>query len=433
MKPYLHLFAAAAIACTTARAQEQNPPQPPPPPGTPAPGEHQPPRGPRFPAPERGPEQRRPDNQRGPQEQRPPNERRDDHRDDHRENAGPRGPQHDGGPGGERREQFKPEGRDGDRDWSRGPNSGGPGHPPMMPGMAPQPTPFLGVMTMALPEPLNAQLKIPVGFGLIVGEVLPESPAAKAGLKKFDVLKLLNDQQLSEPEQLQALVRAAGKDKEVTLTVVREAQEQKITVKIGERMAPPRGAGPGPMSHHFGEESWQRAREMQERARAMGGEAAERAREFQEKARRYREQNGPRPPGRPDGDRPDGDRPKPGAAIAPEEILRQVQPGGGNVQVSTENSVSTTDGAKSRLRFSDNDVEIEVAGDNGHRTLKAHSRDGQPIFDGPIDTAEQRESIPQPIREKLQRIHLRPGVPGAEAAGFSSAQADGLPAELDVQ
>lgn len=450
MKPYLQLFAAAAVACT-AQAQDQNAPQPPPPPGTPPPGEHQPPRPPReprFPAPERGPDQRRPEDQRGP-EQRDGNDRH--------ENAGPRGPQRDGGPGGERRDQFKPEGRDGNRDgerdghrdWSRGPNLGGPGHPPMMPGMAPQPTPFLGVMTMQLPEPLNAQLKIPVGFGLIVGEVLPDSPAAKAGIKKFDVLKLLNDQQLSEPGQLQALVRAAGKDKEVTLTLVREAQERKVTVKIGERMAPPPGAGF--MGHRFGEEAWQRAREMQERARALGGEAgerarelqervrtmgpeaAERAREFQEKARRYREQNGARPPSRPDGEHPEGERPKSSAANGPEEMLRRLHAAGGNVQISSENSVSTKEGASSRLHFSDNDVEIEVAGENGHRTLKARSRDGQQIFDGPIDTPEQRESIPQPIREKLERIRLRPGVPGAEANASSSAKSDGPPPELGVQ
>jgi hypothetical protein len=215
------------------------------------------------------------------------------------------------------------------------------------------------------------------------------------------------------------------------------------------------------MGHHLGEEAWQRAREMQERARALGGEAAERARnfqekaralggeaaerarDFQEKARRYREQNGLRPPGRPEGDRPgaerpdgprpegrrpggdrpDGDRPKPGAANSP-------QPGtNSDVQVS----VSTSEGVKSKLRFSDNDVEIEVAGDNGHRILKARSHDGQQIFDGPIDTPEQRASIPAPIREKLERIRLRPGAPGAEANAFSSTQSEAPPAELGVQ
>ena len=44
----------------------------------------------------------------------------------------------------------------------------------------------------ATPE-LRAQLDIPEGQGLLVRQVVPDSPAAKAGLQDFDILLKAND------------------------------------------------------------------------------------------------------------------------------------------------------------------------------------------------------------------------------------------------
>jgi hypothetical protein len=50
---------------------------------------------------------------------------------------------------------------------------------------------------------------------------------------------------LVNPPQLEALVRRAGKDKESTLTILRGGAEQKITIKVGEKMLPERRPTPG--------------------------------------------------------------------------------------------------------------------------------------------------------------------------------------------
>lgn len=288
----------------------------------------------------------------------------------------------------------------------------------------PQPQPFLGVMTVPLPEPLAVQLSIPVGFGLIVGEVLPNSPAAQAGIQKFDVLRLLNDQQLVEPAQLQALVRAAGKDKEVTLTIVRKAQEQKVTVKVGERLAPVRPPfspgqnpgqnprqNPGARLHHLLEQHGQGDPRTREAAEERMRDAQKQMREHHERMRQQYEQRRREQPNAPQpnrgGERPLGEG-RPSAAIEPDEILREAQPGGGNqIKRFTETSVTTLEGAKARLVLKDQDGEIEVAGENGKRTLTARDPQGQVVFTGPVDTAEQREAIPPAFREKLERIRLR--------------------------
>jgi membrane-associated protease RseP (regulator of RpoE activity) len=101
-------------------------------------------------------------------------------------------------------------------------------------------TPFLGVISRPAAAEVRAQLKLGVGFGLAVDEVMPDSPAAAAGLRENDILIRLNDQRLVSAEQLQFLIIDAGKDKEVTLTFIREGAPQSATAKIVEKLMPER-------------------------------------------------------------------------------------------------------------------------------------------------------------------------------------------------
>ena len=54
---------------------------------------------------------------------------------------------------------------------------------------------------------LRAQIDIPEGQGLLVRQVVPDSPAAKAGLKNFDILLRANDTDLHDMRDLMELVR----------------------------------------------------------------------------------------------------------------------------------------------------------------------------------------------------------------------------------
>ena len=98
--------------------------------------------------------------------------------------------------------------------------------------------PYLGVGTVSVPPPLTSQLKLPPGFGLLVVDVVKDSPAAAAGLRANDVLVKLDDQQLIEPNQLAVLVRSRKPDDQITLTLIREGETKTQSVKIGKRPAP---------------------------------------------------------------------------------------------------------------------------------------------------------------------------------------------------
>ena len=60
---------------------------------------------------------------------------------------------------------------------------------------------FLGIQPERVDPALRAQLDLPDGVGILVAEVVEGSPAARAGLKAFDVLHRLDDQILVNPEQ----------------------------------------------------------------------------------------------------------------------------------------------------------------------------------------------------------------------------------------
>src|SRR5207248_9307847 len=111
------------------------------------------------------------------------------------------------------------------------------------------PVTFLGVDTSEVPSVLCDQLGLPKGFGLVVDYVVPDGPAAAAGVQQNDVIKMLNDQILTDPGQLSKLVRSYQEGTNVTLTILRKGQEQKVTVKLTKKEVPRRHAFMDRMRH----------------------------------------------------------------------------------------------------------------------------------------------------------------------------------------
>src|SRR3989440_6022116 len=97
------------------------------------------------------------------------------------------------------------------------------------------PVTFLGVETSSVPRVVSEQLGLPKGFGLVVDYVVPEGPAAAAGVQQNDIIKMFNDQILMEPDQLAKLVRSYQEGTNVTLTILRKNAETKVTVKLGKK------------------------------------------------------------------------------------------------------------------------------------------------------------------------------------------------------
>jgi len=96
---------------------------------------------------------------------------------------------------------------------------------------------FLGVQTAPMDE-LNERWKKRLGIsgeqGLVVLEVVPDSPAARAGLRHGDVITNINDKAVSSPQDLRDMVRRAGVGKEVVLQVTRGDQKKEFRAQLEE-------------------------------------------------------------------------------------------------------------------------------------------------------------------------------------------------------
>ena len=91
---------------------------------------------------------------------------------------------------------------------------------------------WLGVSTEEAPDAVSSQLGLHSGDGLVVIFVQPESPAAKAGVKKNDVLVEMGDQLLVHPGQLRKLVRRQKEGDTVNLTLYRSGKKQALAAKL---------------------------------------------------------------------------------------------------------------------------------------------------------------------------------------------------------
>jgi len=255
-----------------------------------------------------------------------------------------------------------------------------PGHPPGPPGgheKAPKvPAIFLGVETSQVPTVVSEQLGLSKGLGLVVEYVVPDSPAAAAGVQQNDILKMLNDQILIEPSQLRKLLQTFSDGADVTLTILRKGQEQKVTVKLTKKERPQRHSWTPGDKHEghwdfdetgdFGEEMQGLKEQLQEQLGAQRGMIRGAVVKAHEAARRARED----------------------ARRAAREIRILSQDHGAL-------KATRIDLGNAQIVFSDDKGEMKVENVDGKKLLTAKDPQGKLLFSGPVETKEDRDKMPR--------------------------------------
>ena len=296
-----------------------------------------------------------------------------------------------------------------------------PPAPPSQPGMPAPPFPqrpghhergpkvpvtFLGVETSQVPSVVSEQLGLAKGFGLVVDYVVPASPAANAGIQQNDILKMLNDQILIEPSQLRKLLQTFSEETNVTLTILRKGQEQKITVKLTKKEVPERHSWNPGNKHEWhwdfddvgdlGEQMQDLKQQLQEQlGDAQHGVIRETVLKAREAARRARDD----------------------ARRAAREI-RILSKDNGAVKATK------IDLGKAQIVFSDEKGEMKLETVDGKQLLTAKDPQGKLLFSGPVETKEDLDKVPAEIRqryEQLQQNDLPAVAPRADADEDESA------------
>ncbi len=237
-------------------------------------------------------------------------------------------------------------------------------------------TAYLGIYATKVNPNVSHQLKLTENLYLNVELVAKNSPAEKAGIQKFDLLLQMDDQILVNQEQLKYLVRSKMPTDKVILTLLRQGEKQKITVKLGETNLteedPLRNSGLSnrfPQYDPFGMDSFgkdpflhnpQNLQDLIERFNQIGG--------------RHRKILPP--------------------AQSDDEPLHP--------KANIESFSSQT--SQSQVMITDEEGTLEWTEKDGQKSLRATDPNGKVLFDGPIDTKEDRKGLNKNLKSRLEKL-----------------------------
>jgi serine protease Do len=286
------------------------------------------------------------------------------------------------------------------------------------------PVTFLGVETSSVPRVVSEQLNLPKGFGLVVDYVVPDGPAAAAGVQQNDILKMLNDQILMEPDQLSKLIRSYQEGTNVTLTILRKNAETKITVKLGKKEVRQRDHDFGMMdmegfnekmkdfnekmkdfkvdfNSDAGPDIRETVRAAQREAARARAEARDRAREQVQRVREEAQRN-----------REQAQRAREDAQRAREDARRSSREMRVFSQDKGTMKSTTIDLGKATIVFSDDKGELKLETVAGKKILTAKDPQGKLLFSGPVDSKEEMDKLPPEVRERFNKLEVTdlPGV-----------------------
>ena len=95
---------------------------------------------------------------------------------------------------------------------------------------------YLGVSVVSVNEALRGALGLQEATGVVIREVVPGGPAAAAGLRPGDVIVRIGETVVEDRADLEYALSTQYKPGDtVPVTVVRDAREQTVQVKLGDR------------------------------------------------------------------------------------------------------------------------------------------------------------------------------------------------------
>jgi C-terminal processing protease CtpA/Prc len=92
---------------------------------------------------------------------------------------------------------------------------------------------WLGVETHEVTPDKAKELKLSAERGVVLGKIVPDSPAAKAGLKENDVVTEVNGQRVEGAAQFRRMIHEIPAGRSIQLTVWRDGRSQTVSATLG--------------------------------------------------------------------------------------------------------------------------------------------------------------------------------------------------------
>ena len=91
---------------------------------------------------------------------------------------------------------------------------------------------FLGVQIQDLSEQLSTYFKVKDGNGVLVSEVVNDSPAKKAGLKAGDIIIKIDDEAIENAGDLTMTIRSYEPESNVSVSIIRDGKKKKFDATL---------------------------------------------------------------------------------------------------------------------------------------------------------------------------------------------------------
>lgn len=242
-------------------------------------------------------------------------------------------------------------------------------------------TAFLGVVTSDLPEMLAVHLNLKPGDGIVVRSLMPDGPAAKAGIATHDVITHVSGEAVHSPLDFSQLIGSKKPGDTVNIELIHKGKPAKIDVTLGTRPEGVAALEPQPLNPlDLGD----MPRDLAERIRkAIEDNPA--ALQLQLDAQ-------------------GGQLPK-----QLRDLQKQMQ-GGFFGEDAPQGNVEMRSGATFRMR--DPEGSIEIKSNNGSKEVVIRDTEDNVTWSGPWDTEQDKAAAPEDVRKRIATLNLDPDFKG---------------------
>ncbi|MRR37773.1 PDZ domain-containing protein, partial [bacterium] len=259
--------------------------------------------------------------------------------------------------------------------------------------------------TVEADEVVSAQLDLEPGVGLVVTFVSPDSPAAKAGLKKNDLLVELNGNALVHPSQFRKLIGVRKPGDEITLAYFRGGKKQNVKVELAKNEGAP---DMRPFKEEFRRQLGTMHRQLQELpfqdawqdkmkslTEAMKDLKIDQEKLQKELQRSFRDARNAMQ---------EALRARDEAAEVHADVLKELESSDVELKSNATVVVRSSGGSsvRSLVRTDDFGTIALVASPKPH--LTAHAKNGDLLFEGEIATPEQQAKVPKDLWERVKPL-----------------------------
>jgi hypothetical protein len=241
---------------------------------------------------------------------------------------------------------------------------------------------FLGVVSEPVPETFTSHLGI--DKAIVVKGLMPDGPAAQAGITANDIITHIGGQAIHSPDELTRKVASHQPGEKIRVAIIRKGKSEDLDVTLGQRPNDFADTTPEPRANKPDLNAI--PNDLRERARQMLGE------NFGEREMNFEQQL---------------------QGIFPEmnDAMKQLRQHMDNAmrnleapKFNRERGIHLQQGATFRL--SDERGCVEIHSNNGSKEVTVRDKDQRITWSGPWDTAQDKAAAPEDARQRIEALNI---------------------------